>query len=56
MLCDCVTSILSCSSTESSFTGGDLGSDPTMGEAQLGSVKVEDSVGERVTGFVNFRE
>lgn len=29
---------------------------PTMGEEQLGSGKVEDNVGERVTGFVSLRE
>lgn len=33
-----------------------LESVPTMGEEQLGSVKVEDNVGERATGFVSLRE
>jgi len=33
-----------------------LESVPTTGEEQLGSVKLEDDVGEGVTAFVNLRE
>lgn len=56
MLGECGTSIFSCSSRESSFPVAFLLSAPAKREELLGSVEVEDSAGERVTGFVSLRE